>query len=162
VRNLAPARDEVDLDELERVLQVAVGERRLGVLLEARRGSGVGHGRDWGCAGAPIAGSAVMPAKTSPTWRTSTALPSRCSLPAMFIRQPRSPASRSCASVAATFAAFFSTIALEMSGYLTQNVPPKPQHTSASRISLSVRPRTLPSSARGWTRTPSSRRPEQE
>ena len=65
-------------------------------------------------------------------------------------------------AVAAAFAAFFSTMALEMSGYLTQKVPPKPQHTSASRISLRVSPRTVPSSRRGCTRTPSSRRPEHE
>src|SRR5712672_415051 len=164
VRHLAPAGDEVHLDEFERVLQIAIGERRLGVLLEAWRGRDVGHGRGPVArrGGAPIAGSAVMPASTSATWRTSIALPSRCSLPAMFIRQPRSPAISMPAPLAATLAAFLATIAFEMSGYLTQKVPPKPQHTSGSRISVSVSPRTVPSSRRGWTRTPSSRNPEQE
>ena len=41
---------------------------------------------------------------------------------------------------------FFSTMALEMSGYLTQNVPPKPQQTSASCISTSLSPSTEASS----------------
>src|SRR6266481_4396473 len=79
----------------------------------------------------------------------------------MFMRQPRSPAISMPAPLAATLAAFLATIAFEMSGYLTQKVPPKPQHTSGSRISVSVSPRTVPSSRRGWTRTPSSRNPEQ-
>src|SRR5690348_11643938 len=178
VDHVAPALDQVHLDELERVLQLRIGERRVSVLLEARRGRDVGHdaapgaggglvgvagrgagsaGGDAGSAGgaAPIAGASVIPASTSATWRTSIALPSRCNLPAMFIRQPRSPATSMPAPVAATFAAFLPTIALEMSGYLTQKVPPNPQHTSASRISVRVSPRTLPSSLRGWARTPS-------
>ena len=57
VRHLAPPRDEIHLDEFERVLQLGIGERRLGVLLEAWRGRGVGHGRGPGSrlGGAPIA-----------------------------------------------------------------------------------------------------------
>ena len=42
-----------------------------------------------------------MPASTSATWRDFVARPSRFSLPAMFIRQPRSPASSVPAPVAA-------------------------------------------------------------
>ncbi len=38
------------------------------------------------------------------------------------------------------FSVFFSTMALEMSGYFTQNVPPKPQQTSGSCISTSLTP----------------------
>src|SRR4051794_26658286 len=53
------------------------------------------------------------------------------------------------------------TIAPEMSPYLIANVPPKPQHTSVSSISTSLKPLTLPSSRRGCALTPSSRRPEQ-
>ena len=103
-----------------------------------------------------------MPASTSATWRTCTALPSRCSLPAMFIRQPRSPASSVSAPVAAMSADLSPTMAFEISGYFTQKVPPKPQQTSASGSSRSVRPCTEPSSRRGCCLTPSSRRPEQE
>ena len=67
--------------------------------------------------------------------------PSRFSLPAMFIRQPRSPASSVSAPVAAMCVGLLaSTMALEMSGYFTQNVPPKPQQTSAPCISISSRP----------------------
>ena len=54
------------------------------------------------------------------------------------------------------------TMRVEMPGYFTQKVPPKPQHTSGSRISFSVSPRTLASRRRGCGFTPSSRRPEQE
>ena len=43
----------------------------------------------------PIAGVSVMPASTSTTWRALIARPCRESLPPMFIRQPRSPASTS-------------------------------------------------------------------
>ena len=53
------------------------------------------------------------------------------------------------------------TMRVEISGYLTQNVPPKPQQTSLSSISTSSSPSTLASSSRGCRLTPSSRRPEQ-
>ena len=60
----------------------------------------------------------------------------------MFIRQPRSPASTSVgAGRLDRRAALSSTILVEISGYLTQNVPPKPQQTSASGSSASSRPR---------------------
>ncbi len=52
--------------------------------------------------------------------------------------------------------------AFDISGYLTQNVPPKPQQTSGVAISLSRSPSTDPSRRRGCSLTPSSRRPEQE
>ena len=42
VRHLAPPRDEVHFDEAQRVLQVGVGQRRPGIVLEARRGRDVG------------------------------------------------------------------------------------------------------------------------
>ena len=60
------------------------------------------------------------------------------------------------------FSVFFSTMALEMSGYFTQNVPPKPQQTSASCISTSLTPSIEESSRRGCAWMPSSRSPEQE
>ena len=49
----------------------------------------------------PIAGVARSPASTSATWRLWMPEPSRLSRPAMFIRQPRSPASSRSAPVAA-------------------------------------------------------------
>ena len=153
IRHLAPPRDEIHLDEFERVLQLGIAERRLGVLLEARRGGDVGHGCGPGSrrGGAPIAGSSVMPASTSATWRTSIALPSRWSLPAMFIRQPRIARDQhaGCRSPP-HWPPSWPRWRSRCSGYLTQKVPPKPQHTSGSRISVSVRPRTVPSSRRGW------------
>jgi hypothetical protein len=57
---------------------------------------------------------------------------------------------------------FLVTMALEMSEYFTQKVPPKPQQTSESVISLTSTPLTLPSSLRGCSLMPSSRNPEQE
>ena len=48
----------------------------------------------------------------------------------------------------------------EISGYLTQNVPPKPQQISGSFISTTVAP-MLASSARGCALTPISRSPAQ-
>ena len=83
------------------------------------------------------------------------------SLPAMLSRQPRSPASTASAPVAAMSAALSVTILSEISGYLTQNVPPKPQHTSAPGNSVKLSPSTDASSARGCCLTPSSRSPEQ-
>ena len=79
----------------------------------------------------------------------------------MFIRQPRSPASSSSAPVASMAAAFSVTMAFEIAGYLTQNVPPKPQQTLSPSSGRSSSPSTAASSARGWSWTPSSRRPEQ-
>ena len=85
--------------------------------------------------------------------------PRRVSLPAMFNRHPRSPASTASAPVAAMSAALSPTILSEISGYLTQNVPPKPQHSSAPGNSRSSSPPTVDSSRRGCALTPSSRKP---
>ena len=79
----------------------------------------------------------------------------------MFIRQPRSPASSRSAPVRSIASAFSSTIAFEIAGYLTQNVPPKPQQTLSPSSGRSSRPSTAASKARGWSWTPSSRSPEQ-
>ena len=63
VGDIAPALGEVRLDEVERVLQLGIDERRLGVLFEARRGGVMGHRLASGLAGcacvspgAPIGG----------------------------------------------------------------------------------------------------------
>ena len=79
----------------------------------------------------------------------------------MFSKQPRSPASSVSAPDATMSAVLSDTIRVEISGYLTQNVPPKPQHTSGSAISTSSSPATLRSKSRGCGLMPSSRSPEQ-
>src|SRR5690625_1775928 len=99
--------------------------------------------------GSPIAGTSCWPASTSATWRTAIAEPRRWSLPAIFIRQPRSPASRSSAPLSSMFSTFFVTIESDICGYLTQKVPPKPQQASVSAISASFRPCMPASSLRG-------------
>src|SRR5262249_34671062 len=140
---------------LERPLQLRIVKRLRGVLLE------LAAARLHQAGSPPIGGDPVSPASTSATWRTSIRDPSRDSLPAMFIRHPRSPASSTPAPLAVTLAIFLRTMSLEISGYLTQNVPPKPQHTSASFISATRNPFIEASSRRGWLRMSSSRRPEQ-
>src|SRR5581483_4877978 len=140
-------------DFRERALQLRVGECCPRIGFEGGRGGS--HGRS------QIAGSESSPARTSATCRTAILRPWRDSLPAMFIRQPRSPASSMPAPVAAIRSALRSTMALEMSGYLTEKVPPKPQQTSASPISTSSSPLTVRRSCRGCSLTPSSRSPEQ-
>ena len=66
------------------------------------------------------------------------------------------------APVAAMSLALSATMRPEMSGYLTQKVPPKPQQTSGAESSSSLSPSTEASRRRGWARTPISRRLEQE
>src|SRR5262249_34908623 len=154
-------------DMAERLLQRCVAQRAVHVLLEAvalgwmalhhHRGRRRVHREP-----SPIAGRSAMPASTSATWRAFTALPSRLSLPAMLSRQPRSPASSVPAPVAAMSAVLSETILLEISGYLTQKVPPKPQQSSAPGSSTSFSPSTAASNRRGCALTPSSRKPEQE
>src|SRR5262249_2019472 len=112
VGHLLAPRDEVGLENIHRVLQLAVCERGVRVLLEGRGRRGVCHGwpADFSGRGAAIAGASVMPASTSATCRTAISLPSRVSLPAMFIRQPRSPASSVPAPLARMLATFLLTI----------------------------------------------------
>ena len=72
------------------------------------------------------------------------------------------PASTRSAPVPAMSSVLLPTILFEMSGYLTQNVPPNPQQTLASFCSRRCSPSTEPSRWRGWSLTDSSRSPEQE
>ena len=145
----------------ERALQPRVAERLVRILLESRRRRG---------RRSSLVSSAL---RRSPAYRScrraprrhgapSPCRPWRCSLPAMFIRQPRSPASSVSAPLRLDLAAFSLTIASESSPYLTAKVPPKPQQISLSSSSTSLRPSTLASNWRGWFLTPSSRKPEQE
>src|SRR5262249_1124625 len=158
LRRLAPALGEADLQLGERILQVGVDQRGVRIVLEVVGGRL--HQRPPSVS--PVAALLPMSAGTSATWRTGLARPPRWSLPAMFIRQPRSPANRVSAPAAAMSLVFSPTMALEISGYFTQKVPPKPQHTSGDFISRRLSPSTEASSRRGWSLTPSSRRPEQE
>ena len=146
---LAPG-DEIDLDEFQRALQVGVGERVARIFLEAWRCRERAHAAG-SCSSAdrPIAGSTSCPrelpqrdARRSPCLRAAACRP--CSSDSRG--RPRAACR---APVAAMFAAFFSTMALEISGYFTQNVPPKPQHTSESRISTRRTPCTVPSKPAG-------------
>src|SRR6266478_4619898 len=150
---------------LDRLADFAQG-LELGEALDGEAGAGVrfegaAAGEHGPYRATPIGGtSPVMPASTSATWRTSTRRPRRWTLPAMFSRQPRSPASTASAPVPAMSASLSLTILSEMSGYLMQKVPPKPQQTSAPGSSLRLSPSTDASSWRGWSLTPSSRSPE--
>ena len=125
--------DEALLHITQRLLQLRVLQGLVGILGEA-----MGAGTPWvqsvdvELAASPMAGVSQQSARTSAMWRACTGEPRRFSLPAMFIRQPRSPASSNSAWLASTQAAFSETILLEISGYFTQKVPPKPQQTSAS------------------------------
>src|SRR4029077_15726186 len=85
----------------QRLLQIGIAQRqlRLVVELEGRRSQ---HPFD----PSPMAGPSVMPASTSATWRAFTLAPRRPSLPAMFRRQPRSPASSVPAPVFSISSAF--------------------------------------------------------
>ena len=60
------------------------------------------------------------------------------------------------------FSHFVSAIAAEISPNLIEKVPPKPQQTSLSFISLSATPGIFASRLRGCCLTPSSRSPAQE
>src|SRR6266849_978169 len=88
VGGLAATRGEIHLDEFQRLLQIRIGERIRSILLEARRSGVAGHATAFARRrGSPLAGPSVMSASTSATWRARTGWPTRCSLPAMFMRQ---------------------------------------------------------------------------
>ena len=67
----------------------------------------------------------------------------------MCIRHELSTAHSTCAPVLITAAHLSAPMAAEMSGFLTENVPPKPQHTSAEGSSARSSPRTARSSRSG-------------
>src|SRR4030095_672157 len=157
VHRLLALDDELSAHVDQRLLQVLVLQRALHIVLEEMRGRL--HRR---YCPSPIAGSCAMPASTSATWRASTLLPLRFSLPAMLSRQPMSAASTTPAPVASMLATLSSTMRLEMSGDLTQKVPPKPQHGSPFGSSLNESPLTFASNSRGWGVTRSSRSGAQE
>jgi len=71
----------------------------------------------------------------------------------MCIRQELSAATRYCAPLSTACATLSAPIAAETSGFFTEKVPPKPQHSSAPGSSTSSRPSTWRSSRVG--RSPS-------
>ena len=83
--------------------------------------------------------------------------PRRRSPPPMCIRHELSQAQTPSAPEATIAASFSSSIALETSAFLTANVPPKPQHSSASGRSTSSTPARRASSRNGASPTRSSR-----
>ena len=129
---LRALRGKAGAGEAERALQIVVRRARLGrCALKA-----------WlvGCIsrylGAPIGGDVAGHvgqhlgdvAHLDPRGRA------RDSLPAMLSRQPRSPAKQRVGAGRGDVGGLVaSTILSEISGYLTQNVPPKPQHDLGAR-----------------------------
>ena len=85
----------------------------------------------------------VMPARISATCRTLIVVPFALQL-ARHVHQAAHVAGQQRVGAGARRyrSAFSPTILLEMSGYLMQKVPPKPQQTSASGSSVSVSPST--------------------
>ena len=67
--------------------------------------------------------------------------------PPMCIRQDASPAVPTSAPVDSTCRILSASIAVEVSAFLSANVPPKPQHWSASGSATSSSPRTRRSGA---------------
>src|SRR5208283_5920362 len=69
-----------------------------------------------------------------------SAIPSRAARPARCMRQLVSPETRTSGFAARTWSSFRSPMAAETCGNATENVPPKPQHCSASPNSTRRRP----------------------
>ena len=157
---LLPLVDEALLDVPQRLLELRVAERARGILLEIRRGAVNAH-RTWS-----FRHSDRRFVRHSGENFRDVAHVDRTAVAGEFARHVEKASEiarkQRRAPVSTTLRAFASTIAPEMSLYFTAKVPPKPQHTSLSSSSTSVRPSTLARSLRGWLRTPSSRNPEQE
>ena len=73
----------------------------------------------------------------------------------MCIRHELSPAVTTSASVSLMWRILSESIAMDVSAFFTANVPPKPQHSSASGNSTSSMPRTALKSFFGASPTPS-------
>src|SRR5262249_38875959 len=91
--------------------------------------------------------------------RCTVAVPafSRDSPPPICIRQEPSPAGHTSAPVASTERILSASMAVDTAPFLTANVPPNPQHTSASGSSTRSMPATLRSSRSGRSPTRSRR-----
>ena len=75
----------------------------------------------------------------------------------MCIRQDESTAQTTSARVSSTLRILSASIAVDTSAFFTANVPPNPQHSSASGSSTSSSPRTEESSRSGPSPTRSAR-----
>ena len=75
----------------------------------------------------------------------------------MCIRHDVSTAVQTSARVSSTPRTLSPSIAIEVSAFLTANVPPKPQHSRAPSSSTRSIPRTLRSSRSGRSPIPSAR-----
>src|SRR5574343_981767 len=113
-------------------------------VLQGVAGVVAGHiGLDW-ClrrgGGAQLAQNAVARAHALPPVRSSRklarclprkALPSWASLPLIFNKQPPSAVTNSTAPLSCSAALLSLTIAPEISGWRSENTPPKPQHSDS-------------------------------
>ena len=88
-------------------------------------------------------------ARTSARCSVRMGRPARSMTPCSCIRQLESMETTVDAPVFWMESILVRAMAPETSGNLMENVPPKPQHSSAASISASVRPRTFASSFRG-------------
>src|SRR6266851_257709 len=86
-----------------------------------------------------------------------TGEPARLKPPAICIKQLESLATTYSTPLFTIRASFSCRIAFEISPYLTEKVPPKPQQVSGASISIKSTSRTARISRRGWSDTPSSR-----
>ena len=129
----ATTRGALRADRRRRVAEVrrswVVRERRARARLRERRHRGSG-----------LASPARISARC--TVRTPAAAAPRP--PPMCIRHELSPAVHTSAPVVADAASLSASIAAEVSAFLTANVPPKPQHSSASGSSTSSMPAHRP------------------
>ena len=88
-------------------------------------------------------------ARISARCMTRSPEPSRDEPPPRWARQELSAAHSTSAPVSCTEASLSASIAIDVSAFLMANVPPKPQHDSASGSSTSSRPRTARRSRSG-------------
>src|ERR1700688_2515181 len=96
-------------------------------------------------------------ANTSARCRVSIFAPARLNPPPICIRHPQSFATTTSAPLSLIRAILSSSIEAEICGNFTENIPPKPQHSSRSRSSRILIPPTALSSIIGSSRTPNSR-----
>ena len=101
--------------------------------------------------------SAFVEARISARCSTRTGAPWRDSSPPMCIRQDVSAEVSTSAPVASTSATLSCPMAVEVSGFLTLNVPPKPQHSCGCVSGRSSMPSTAASSRCGRSPMCSSR-----
>src|SRR5215471_12294987 len=118
------------------VAQLAVFQRAACGLLERGRLSGFAN------ANAHTNGSPSVDASTSAICAVLTPVRPRCSAPKICMRQELSVATHNSAPVSRMVRTLSASMAWEVSAFLTEKVPPKPQHSSLSGRSINWRLRT--------------------